>query len=102
MKKTSSSIEKKKDITIKLNDWKVRGAKKWGDKCEVCGATEYVQGHHAFPFKGFSILRYDVDNYVPLCRGCHSKLERFKGFDVIFKVISNRGIGWLNKLLKKI
>jgi len=100
-KKELKKIEKKETKRL-LEVWKEKGKAKWGDKCEVCGATEYIQGHHAFPYKGFKILRFDIDNYVSLCRGCHSKLERYKGFDVIFKVISNRGMGWLNKLLKKI
>ena len=108
MKKTSPSTKNIKAITnkqldiIRLANWKIAGVIKWGKVCESCGSEEYIQGHHAFPYNSYKILRYDVDNYVPLCRGCHSRLERYKGFIVIYRVLAKRGIKWINKLMKKI
>ena len=100
-KKELKRLEKK-EIKRLLDVWKEKGKKKWGDKCEVCGATKYIQGHHFFAFHKYKNLRFDVLNFVPLCRSCHFSLERTKKMDIAYKVVVKRGTKWLNKLLKKI
>jgi 5-methylcytosine-specific restriction endonuclease McrA len=40
------------------------------DRCAVCGG-EYSCLHHFIPKSLCSNLRYDWDNLVPVCHGCH-------------------------------
>ena len=44
-----------------------------GNKCEypACMKTEYLNAHHLFSRSHFS-TRYDPDNGLALCAGCHS------------------------------
>jgi 5-methylcytosine-specific restriction endonuclease McrA len=100
-KKELKKLEKKETKRL-LEVWKEEGKAKWGNKCEVCGKTKYIQGHHFFAFHKYKELRFDIFNFVPLCRGCHFSLERTKKMDIAYKIIVYRGIKWLNKLLKKI
>jgi len=100
-KKKLKKIEKK-EIKKKLDEWKIKGKKKWGDKCEICGSDKVVQYHHFFPRKHYKELEFDVYNCVPLCRSCHFKLERTKQVDIGYRIIVGRGINWLKKLLNKI
>ena len=94
--------EKKKIDKGLLNVWKKKGTLKWGSSCEICDSMEYVQGHHFFPQKNYPQLKYDVDNYVPLCRSHHFQLERLKRFDIMYQIIIHRGLKWLKKLRTKL
>lgn len=40
--------------------------------CEYCG-NECQVGHHYFPKSTSSALRYDMNNIIPLCNGCHMR-----------------------------
>jgi len=102
LSKKKLKLLQKKQLQLLLNEWKIKGAKKWGKKCEICSSKEYIQGHHFFPRKHYKELELDVDNYVPLCRSHHFQLERLKRFDIMFQIIIKRGIKWLKKLRKKI
>jgi hypothetical protein len=90
--------KKKKVKDQLLEEWKIKGAKKWGKECEICGDNTYIQGHHFYPYKTYKLLRHEPLNYVPLCRGCHYSLEKYKRFEIIFDIIIKRGIKWLKKL----
>jgi hypothetical protein len=103
-KPTKKELKKIKDEEdkIKLNDWKVRGAKKWGTKCEICGSDDCIQYHHFYPYRHHKELRYEVNNCVPLCRSHHFQLERLKRMDIAYQIIIKRGILWLKKLRNKL
>lgn len=101
-KRSKKAIKAKKDIDKKLEDWKIKGKKKWGDRCEICGSMECVQGHHFFAKKHYKSLMFDVNNYVPLCRSHHFQLERLKRMDIAYQVIIIRGIKWIKKLREKL
>ena len=103
-KQTNKELKRieKKETNKKLEEWKAKGKNKWGDVCEVCGSDEVIQGHHFMPKHKFKSLMFDLNNYVPLCRSCHFKLERTKQVDIGYKIIIKRGIGWLKRLNKKL
>lgn len=71
------------------------------DKCEVCGNKNNLQVHHFFPKSCYGHIRYDLDNGISLCMGCHFKWHH-KGDPVIGQTIQQvRGKKWLARLFKK-
>ena len=68
-------------------------------ECEICGG-EYNCKHHFFPKGKAATLRYDEDNLISICVGCH--LGHHMGDPRIHAtVIKQRGEKWYNSLLKK-
>jgi len=43
--------------------------------CQCCGAGSERQAHHIEDGSHNPSLRFDVDNGITLCRGCHSQLH---------------------------
>lgn len=77
--------------------WRYAVVKKWGQDCEVCGKIG-VDVHHFFPRNQFGILRFNINNGIVLCRGCHFE-HHFKANPTIhIKIIKKRGNKWLEKL----
>lgn len=71
------------------------------DNCEVCGGVGTLQGHH-FYYKGsFGFLRYDEDNHITLCKGCHFALHHRDPKKIEQIIIEKRGNEWLNRLREK-
>ena len=69
------------------------------DKCEICGGR-YSCRHHFFPKSMCSNLRYDINNGISICQGCH--FSHHNGNPVIHQVVlKQRGNEWFNDLLKK-
>jgi len=61
----------KKTLTIKLdNAWSKAVRLKAKNKCEVCGKTESLNSHHIEGRRNYA-LRWDIQNGVCLCSGCH-------------------------------
>jgi len=68
-------------------------------KCEHCGQPAQLM-HHYFPKSRASALRYNENNLIPLCQGCH--FAHHNGDPQIHaKVIEKRGMDWHNNLLKE-
>lgn len=44
-----------------------------GHKCEMCGATKYLQIHHKRYIKGKYAWEYKMKDYLVLCANCHEK-----------------------------
>jgi len=42
-----------------------------GNKCVVCGKTEYIQSHHLIPKERFKQFMFEIDNGIALCPSCH-------------------------------
>ena len=42
----------------------------WGYKCARCGRTEYLNSHHIIGKSNFN-TRWDLNNGICLCSGCH-------------------------------
>lgn len=67
--------------------------------CEVC-AKPTQAGHHFFTKAASAELRYDRDNLVAVCNGCH--LKHHKGHPEIHaKVMQERGVEWYEGLLSR-
>jgi len=41
------------------------------DTCQKCGTTKNLEAHHIFPWALFPKLRFEVENGIVLCEGCH-------------------------------
>jgi len=49
--------------------------------CQMCSSkTRQLTAHHILPFDRYPELRFVVDNGITLCRSCHLKIHREKGF----------------------
>lgn len=69
-------------------------------KCEVCSKPA-IQVHHFFPKSLYGHLRYDLENGITLCQGCHFT-HHMKDDPVISQtIIKKRGTKWLARLTKK-
>lgn len=69
-------------------------------QCEVCGKRA-TQVHHFFPKGLYGHLRYEDDNGISLCQGCHFALHFKSDPSIQQQIIKKRGMKWYNKLLKK-
>lgn len=69
---------------------------KW---CEVCGAPRQVL-HHFYPKSQSSRLRYDSDNLINLCNGCHMRHHQAGDPTIHATIIKNRGVDWYDQLSK--
>ena len=69
-------------------------------KCEVCG-SKAIQVHHYY-FKGsYGHLRYDLNNGISLCQGCHFVLHHQDAKRIEERIIEKRGAKWFYQLQKK-
>ena len=68
--------------------------------CEICGKATTV-GHH-FITKGASFsLRYEPNNMIPCCTGCHLGFHSSRSSQFIAKTIMKRGNDWYKDLERK-
>jgi 5-methylcytosine-specific restriction endonuclease McrA len=72
---------KKKSSKSYLNDIK---DKKWSQaikirdnhECQYCGKDKYLNSHHIYTRNNFTV-RWDLDNGITLCSGCHTMSSKF-------------------------
>lgn len=64
----------------------------------LCNGLTQVAHHHFKKEKSLT-LRYNLDNLIPLCNGCHFKL-RFHESYWACKIMEIKGLGWFRKLDK--
>lgn len=70
-------MKKRKGIDGKLDDaWAKLVKLKANMKCEHCGKTTGLNSHHIFS-RSKKSTRWDVDNGVCLCVGCHVFSSKF-------------------------
>lgn len=67
--------------------------------CEVCGKPMSCL-HHFFPKSVSSRLRYEWDNLIPICVGCHFLHHSTFNPSVHATVIKKRGVEWYDNLAK--
>jgi 5-methylcytosine-specific restriction endonuclease McrA len=77
----------------------IKGMKEF-PKCEVCGKPAYCM-HHFFPKSVSSKLRYDFDNLIPVCQGCHMRHHQAGDPKIHETVKRKRGQSWYDVLEKK-
>ena len=73
-------------------------------RCFVCG-QETQCGHHFIEKSKSNRLRYELENIIPVCLSCHSKIHnRFSyslgAYDIIDFIIKKKGRKWFNNLQK--
>ena len=68
-------------------------------RCFRCKTTELVCGHHLIHKSQSSSLRYNLDNLLPLCRGCHFWWHNYENI-AIGEFVQKQPDRW-NKLLKE-
>ena len=64
--------------------------------CIICGKLAQ-QVHHFFPKGSFGYLRYNLNNGVSLCMGCHFILHH-KDPTLSVRIVEKKGKRWYNKL----
>lgn len=77
----------------------IKGTKEF-PKCEVCGKPSYCM-HHFFPKSVSSRLRYDFDNLIPICQGCHMRHHQAGDPKIHETIKRKRGQAWYDTLEKK-
>ena len=65
--------------------------------CLLCGKAQQVM-HHFFPKSVSSFLRYNWDNLVPLCNGCHMRLHQSGDPSYEERIKKIKGQKWYNWL----
>jgi len=73
--------------------------KKLYPKCLLCGNPTGVAHHHIHKSKS-SILRYDLENLINLCHGCHQALHHNESY-YASRIVSIKGLKWFDGLEKK-
>lgn len=69
-------------------------------KCEMCGQLAVCQ-HHYFTRASSSALRYDEQNAISVCSGCHLGFHSNRSAIFNARVIENRGVKWVSDLIKR-
>ena len=55
-------------------NWRVSVYKRDDFQCQLCKSKKRLEAHHIKRWAEFPQLRFDVNNGVTLCRGCHRKI----------------------------
>lgn len=66
--------------------------------CEVCGASMICM-HHFFPTRVSASLRYDWDNLIPICVGCHLRHHRAQDPTIHATILKKRSWRWYGRLV---
>lgn len=72
---------------------------KFNPKCLLCGRKTQVAHHHVHKSKSL-ILRYNLDNLINLCHGCHFKLHHNESYWASV-IVQKKGMKWFKKLDKQ-
>lgn len=66
----------RKRITWKYRSWRANVLKRDNYTCTKCDKTSNLEVHHIKRFADYKELRYDMNNGITLCEGCHKELHR--------------------------
>ena len=104
LKRKSKSVTSK--LQKKCDSYLTPIVKQQSEMCEA-GCGNYTQvGHHWIEKSRSARLRYEIENIIPLCNSCHSKIHnRFGnnivgGVDIAEVIIKKRGRDWFNRMNK--
>ena len=88
------NLEKKADCLLQIK------FKEKNNICIVCGQQSSC-GHHVVFKSQSNALRYSINNLVPLCAKCHTRLH-FSGDPAILgTIIKVKGLDWFDQLQKE-
>jgi 5-methylcytosine-specific restriction endonuclease McrA len=59
-------------------EWRKRVLDRDKRRCQMpsCNHTKFLQVHHIRKWSSASTLRFDIDNGITLCAGCHKKVNK--------------------------
>lgn len=77
--------------------WFIKNLQKY---CIVCG-KKAIQVHHFFYKSQYGHLRYDPENAISLCQGCHFTLHHNDPKIITDKIINIKGQEWYGNLKKR-
>ena len=104
MKASKGAAKKHRLESQAMAIWWELTRRKWGSVCEICGEPA-VEMHHFVPRSRSRLLKFDVENAVPLCKSCHTKIhysgnegEATRMEEIIKK---KRGKKWQNYIEEK-
>lgn len=95
-----------KDVTDKrlMDTWSLKVKEVAGNKCEYCNKSTGLNSHHIFSRSKLS-TRWDIDNGVCLCVGCHVFSSKFSAHktptEFVEWIKEKRGLVWYKRLRKK-
>jgi hypothetical protein len=69
-------------------EWRLSVIKRDGHQCRQCGALDGLVAHHIVPWSDSVELRFDINNGLTLCHGCHNRHHR-NG-----KGVKQNGVAW--------
>jgi len=73
-------------------------------KCAYCGKDSYLNPHHIYSRSNYS-TRWDLDNGICLCSGCHTLSSTFSAHKTPMEfseyIKEKRGNEWFNRLRAK-
>ncbi len=99
--------DKDKPKTLSASQWQKKCDKRLQEKgkelfkkCEVCGKPTSCL-HHYYPKSVSARLRYDWDNLIPICNGCHMQHHQAGNPNIHNTVNKKRGKAWLELLQRK-
>jgi len=99
-------MRNKKQILIKQAEdlWKQKCLEKWGDRCIITGEPANTF-HHFIPKSKSTLLRFDVQNGVPICLKHHYIIHFSKNPDEVYQIIKTirkkRGKEWCDYIDQK-
>lgn len=85
-------------------DWALKVKERDGFKCVYCGKDKYLNSHHIFSRKHQG-LRWDLENGITLCSGCHNFSTTFSAHKTPVEFVEwikeLKGEDWYNRLRTK-
>jgi len=100
MKRNNTQRKKKRLGDKCLRLWTEILLNRANNRCEICG-QEANQVHHYIKKSQSNILKYDLDNGIPLCVKHHFLIHYGQEAELNAEIVKNRGFKWHNKLIIK-
>lgn len=89
---------------IKDKQWSLEVKQRDDFKCVHCGKEEYLNSHHIFTRNNYAV-RWDLDNGITLCSGCHTMSSKFSAHKTPLEfydfLLELKGQEFIDKLKQK-
>ena len=92
--------DKKKRLRNKCNALLQEYGRLLYDRCLICGGA-YSCLHHHYTKASSTALRYDLDNCLPFCAGCHLQWHNGSNPEIMSKLLKIKGQKWHDDLTRR-